>query len=87
MTAVNSLPIDDYVQGVVPGEMPSDWHPGAARPGRAARTYALATRKGGEVFDQYPDTRSQVYRGVSGERERTNRAVSDTAAPDPDLPG
>jgi stage II sporulation protein D len=80
VTAVNSLPIDPYVQGVVPGEMPSGWDLAALRAQAVtARTYALATRKAVGVFDQYPDTRSQVYRGVSAETARTNTAVSDTA--------
>ena len=51
----------------------------------AARTYALATRKTGGAFDQYPDTRSQVYRGVTGESVRSDAAVSDTAGPHPHL--
>jgi len=80
VTAINSLAIDPYIQGVVPGEMPSSWDFDALRAQAvAARTYALATRKKGEVFDLYPDTRSQVYRGVVGETARTNRAVRDTA--------
>lgn len=80
VTAVNSLPIDPYVQGVVAGEVPSNWDEAALRAQAvAARTYALATRKVGGVFDQYPDTRSQVYRGVTGETSRTNAAVSETA--------
>jgi stage II sporulation protein D len=80
VTAVNSLPIDPYVQGVVAGEVPSGWDDAALRAQAvAARTYALATRKVGGVFDQYPDTRSQVYRGVKGETSRTNAAVSGTA--------
>ena len=33
----------------------------------AARSYALTTDAGGALFDQYPDTRSQVYRGLTGE--------------------
>jgi len=80
VTAVNSLPIDAYVQGVVPGEVPSSWDEAALRAQAvAARTYALATRKVAGVFDQYPDTRSQVYRGVGAETARTNAAVSATA--------
>jgi len=80
VTAVNSLPLDSYVQGVVAGEMPSSWHIGALRAQAVtARTYALATRRGGGVFDQYPDTRSQVYRGVLGEASRSSRAVRETA--------
>jgi stage II sporulation protein D len=45
----------------------------------AARTYALATAKTTGAFDQYPDTRSQVYRGVTGESVRSDAAVRDTA--------
>ena len=80
VTVVNSLPIDPYVQGVVAGEVPSSWDEAALRAQAvAARTYALATRKTSGIFDQYPDTRSQVYRGVTGETARTNAAVAATA--------
>lgn len=81
VTAVNAVPIDDYVQGVVPGEVPASWHAGVLRvQAITARTYALATRKtDGGIFDQYPDTRSQMYKGVSAETSRTNAAVRRTA--------
>ena len=80
VTAVNALAIDPYVQGVVAGEMPSAWHLSALRAQAVtARTYALATRKTSGPFDQYPDTRSQVYKGVIGETPRSNQAVRDTA--------
>jgi stage II sporulation protein D len=80
VTAINSLDIDSYVRGVVAGEMPSSW-PLEALKAQAvtARTYALATRKTDGAFDQYPDTRSQVYRGVAGESARSDAAVSETA--------
>jgi stage II sporulation protein D len=78
--AVNALSLDEYVKGVVPGEVPAAWHTEALKAqALAARTYALTTDKGGEVFDQYPDTRSQVYRGANGEHPRTNEAVDATA--------
>jgi stage II sporulation protein D len=80
LTAVNAVSLDEYVQGVVPGEMPSLWHAEALKAQAvAARSYALATDAGGPVFDQYPDTRSQVYRGVNGETSSTNAAVAATA--------
>ena len=80
LTAVNAVSLDSYVQGVVPGEMPSLWHPEALKAQSvAARSYALTTDKGGPVFDQYPDTRSQVYRGVVSETSSTNAAVRATA--------
>jgi stage II sporulation protein D len=80
VTAINSLDIDSYVRGVVAGEMPSSWPLEALKAQAvAARTYALATRKTDGAFDQYPDTRSQVYRGVTGESVRSDAAVAETA--------
>ena len=80
MGAINALPLDDYVRGVVPGEVPATWHEEALKAQAvAARSYAIATNRGGGVFDQYPDTRSQVYRGYGGEHPRTNAAVDATA--------
>jgi stage II sporulation protein D len=80
VTAINELDLDTYVRGVVAGEMPSSW-PLEALKAQAvtARTYALATQKTTGLFDQYPDTRSQVYRGVTGESVRSDAAVSQTA--------
>ena len=74
------LSVDDYTRGVVAGEMPSSW-PMEALKAQAvtARTYALATRKTGGTFDLYPDTRSQVYRGVTAESVRSDAAVRATA--------
>ena len=79
MTAINELDLDSYVRGVVAGEMPNSWPLEALEAQAvAARTYALATRKTGP-FDQYPDIRSQVYRGVTGESVRSDAAVEGTA--------
>jgi stage II sporulation protein D len=80
VTAINELDMDSYLRGVVAGEMPSTWPLEALKvQAVAARTYALATRKTSGSFDQYPDTRSQVYRGVTGESVRSDAAVSETA--------
>jgi stage II sporulation protein D len=80
LTAINVLALDEYVRGVVAGEMPSSWPLEALKvQAVAARTYALATRKTTGLFDQYPDTRSQVYRGVTGESVRSDAAVRATA--------
>jgi stage II sporulation protein D len=80
VTAINVLDLDSYVRGVVAGEMPSSWPLEALKvQAVAARTYALATRKTTGLYDQYPDTRSQVYRGVTGESVRSDAAVRDTA--------
>src|SRR5215217_1663114 len=80
VTAINELDLDSYVRGVVAGEMPSSWPLEALKSQAvAARTYALTTRKTTGLFDQYPDTRSQVYRGVTGESVRSDAAVRATA--------
>ncbi len=76
--AVNALSLEDYVRGVVGAESPSSWPADALRAQAvAARTYALTTG-GGPNFDQYADTRSQVYRGVAAEVASTEAAVAAT---------
>lgn len=73
---VNQVEIDDYVKGVIASEMPAEWPLDALQAQAvAARSFALATDSGGRIFDQYDDTRSQVYGGVAAETERTSRAV------------
>jgi stage II sporulation protein D len=80
LAVVNVVSLDDYVQGVVPGEMPASWSAEALKAQAvAARSYALATDAGGPVFDQYPDTRSQMYLGADGEQQSSNAAVAATA--------
>ncbi len=80
LTVVNRVPLDRYLRGVVPWEMPDDWHPEALRAQSVvARSYALATLKPGTLFDLYADTRSQVYGGVRAEEATTNRAIGSTA--------
>jgi stage II sporulation protein D len=80
LVAVNALSLDDYIKGVIVGEMPTSW-PQQALQAQAivARSYALTTDAGGAVFDQYPDTRSQMYYGMSRETSGTNQAVQATA--------
>jgi stage II sporulation protein D len=75
---VNAVALDDYLQGVVPAESPAFW-PAAALQAQAiaARSYAVTTSRSGD-FDQFADTRSQVYGGVSVETPATNQAVAST---------
>jgi stage II sporulation protein D len=76
---VNVLGLEPYLWGVVPSEMPDRW-PAEALEAQAvvARTYALAHLHGGD-FDLYPDTRSQVYRGIVAESDSAREAVDATA--------
>jgi len=80
LMAVNEVPLDRYLRGVVPREIPKGWHEAAYRAQAvAARSYALATLKPGRDYDLLPDTRSQVYGGIAAERPQTNLAVGATA--------
>ena len=79
VSAINVVSLEDYVRGVVAGEVPTHWPDAALRAQAiAARTYAVATSKNGDGFDQYADTRSQVYIGIAGEVASTNAAVAAT---------
>ena len=80
LNAINAVDLESYVRGVVSAESPSSWPAEALRAQSvAARTYAITTNKPGLGFDHYPDTRSQVYRGVAAETPTTDAAVRDTA--------
>ena len=80
LNAINVVALDDYVRGVVPVESPASWPLEALKAQAvAARSYAITTSKGGDGFDQYPDTRSQVYGGLGVETWATNLAVTQTA--------
>jgi stage II sporulation protein D len=80
LTLVNSLRLDDYVRGVVGGEMPFGWRLAALEAQAvAARSYAVATLKPTAHYDLYPDTRSQMYGGIAYESPRTDLAVERTA--------
>jgi SpoIID/LytB domain protein len=80
ISVVDDLPLERYLRGVVPWEMPSHWNADALRAQAvAARTYALATRNPGWTFDLYADTRDQMYGGIRAEKRSTNLAVGATA--------
>jgi stage II sporulation protein D len=77
---VNALPLDRYLRGVVPWEVPVGWHTAAYEAQAvAARTYTLATLHPGEDFDLYSDTRDQMYGGIRAERPETSKALGATA--------
>jgi peptidoglycan hydrolase-like amidase len=78
---VNVVPLESYVKGVVPNEMPAQWAPAAVRAQAvAARTYAVHERTTSPRgwFDVFDTTLSQVYRGAASERRASNRAVDAT---------
>jgi stage II sporulation protein D len=82
ISAINALGLESYVRGVVSAESPAAWPAEALKAQAvAARTYAITSRSGSisDGFDQYADTRSQMYKGVAAEMPSTDAAVAATA--------
>jgi stage II sporulation protein D len=76
---VNSLPVEDYVRAVLPGEMPSGW-PIEALKAQAviARTYAISRLNTAGDYDICASERCQVYNGATGETRNANAATQAT---------
>ena len=82
VVVLNLLPLEDYLLGVVAAEMPPSWAPEALKAQAvAARTFALARMAARQdlTYDVYATVNDQVYLGISGEDERTTRAVQATS--------
>ncbi len=80
--AVNVLPLDAYVQGVLAKELYASWEPAAYRAQAiAARTFALyelLTDGRSKLWDVNDDESSQMYGGITGETAKSRTAVADT---------
>lgn len=77
---VNVLPLEQYLLGVVPAEMPTSWHGNAVRAQAvAARTYAVRSMSSSRYYDICDTTSCQVYGGYATETERGGNAVNGTA--------
>ena len=74
LNVVNALAVDQYVKGVIPNESPPSW-PTAELKAQAvaSRSFALTAGVGGNGFDLYADTRSQVYKGLESEYSTQQR--------------
>ena len=79
LQVVDVVGLDNYLLGVIAGEMPKEW-PAAALQAQAvaARSYALASLVKNRDFDLYADPRSQMYYGVAAETPATTAAVQST---------
>ena len=80
---VNDVDVENYLRGVVAGEMPPTFAPAAyAAQAVVARTYALYVMKStgpSARFDLFADERSQMYGGLTGESPKALAAVDATA--------
>lgn len=82
LTLINLLDTEDYLKGVVPEEMPTEWPAEAIKSQAvAARTYALQNRKRheNEGFDLCTNTHCQQYLGKRSEKSAANKAIEDTS--------
>lgn len=78
---VNRLPLESYLWGVVPAEMPASFAPEALKAQAvASRSYALALLRGRKFrpWDLLASKLSQVYKGVRNPAERVKQAVTAT---------
>ena len=80
-TLINLINMEEYLYGVVPSEIPSNWSQEALKAQAvAARTYTFQhmekhIKKG---FDVCSQQHCAVYSGLNGENKSTNIAVNDT---------
>ncbi|OPZ94051.1 MAG: Amidase enhancer precursor [Firmicutes bacterium ADurb.Bin419] len=81
MTVINVLPTEEYLYGVVPGEIEAGSHVEALKAQAvAARTYTMnnLSKYSHLNFNLCTTTYTQVYKGYSVENSRTNKAINDT---------
>jgi len=80
--AINLVPPEPYLAGVVGAEMPSYWEPEALKAQAiAARTYCFYIKKrfgAGRAWDVRKTAAHQVYRGVAAESTQVWNAVNQT---------
>lgn len=81
LTVINDIPLEKYLQGVVPSEMPPSWeHDAHKAQAIAARSYAMANKgkRAKYGYDLKDTPEDQAYGGASAETPQTNDAVKET---------
>ncbi|MDR1142742.1 MAG: SpoIID/LytB domain-containing protein [Spirochaetaceae bacterium] len=81
MTVVNIVPMEEYLYGVIPAEMPASWPAEALKAQSiAARSYSLGNlgQFAGRGFDLFGTPHSMAYHGVGAENAKTTDAVDKT---------
>jgi len=81
-SAINIVPLEPYLTGVIGAEMPDYWEPQALKAQTiAARTYCLYIKKRfgtGRDYDMRKSQANQVYKGIDAESEQVWNAVNET---------
>jgi len=76
---VNVLPMEEYLKGVVPAEMPPYWGVEALKAQAiAARTFAIRKLGQSGDFDLRASESDQAYSGLTDQRQESNAAVDGT---------
>lgn len=78
LVVINNVPIEEYLLGVVPSEMPSKWNIEAHKAQAiAARSYAIANlgKRKHSGYDLKDTPLDQAYGGASAETPQTTKAV------------
>lgn len=83
LTVINTLPMEDYLRGVVPNELSPGGFPmieALKAQAVAARTYAVRNlgQFEAEGYDLLPTALSQVYGGLTTENPLSDQAVAET---------
>jgi stage II sporulation protein D len=79
LQTINILPLESYLRGVVPAEVPASWPTEAVKAQAvAARTYAWAKMKDARAWHIQPTAANQVYGGYQHERYGSDFAVAAT---------
>lgn len=79
---VNTVPMEDYLRGVIPSEMPTEWAKAAVQAQSvAARSYAARFQANPQlsIYDLCDTISCQVYQGQDYETSGGNAAVAATA--------
>jgi stage II sporulation protein D len=82
LTSINILPLEEYLLGVVPNEMPAAWPLDALKAqALAARSYAVRqqNRHGQDGFDLCSTVHCQAYHAKGSEHPRSTQAVTATS--------
>ena len=81
LSVVNELPLEDYIRGVIPVEIPQSFHPEAQKAlAVAIRTYALTSlnRHKAAGFDVCDTTHCQGFSGASKDAAWIDKLIEDT---------
>lgn len=81
LIVINDVPLEEYLLGVVPSEMPSKWNIEAHKAQAiAARSYAIANlgKRKHSGYDLKDTPEDQAYGGATAESLQTTRAVLET---------